>query len=65
MSEARKYPLRQQIAAVELELRDRQQSRGKMSRSEAEYQVARLEAALSTLRWVEANEAKIRGALTS
>lgn len=61
MSEARKFSLRQQIAAVELELNQRKTSRGKMSRSEAEYHVARLEAALSTLRWLEANEAIIKG----
>jgi hypothetical protein len=36
-----------------------------MSRAEAEYQLARLEAAVATLEWLEANEDRIKGALSS
>ena len=60
-----RIPLRNQIAAVRLELEQRKLSRGKMSRAEAEYQLARLEAAVATLEWLEANEDRIKGALSS
>ena len=57
-----RIPLRNQIAAVRLELEQRKLSRGKMSRAEAEYQLTRLEAAVVTLEWLEANEDRIKGA---
>ena len=55
-----KVPLRQQIAAVELEIEQRKVSRGCMSRSEHEYQLLRLGAVLTTLKWFQANEPRIR-----
>jgi hypothetical protein len=58
-----KFSLSQQIDAVELELKDRRVSRGKMSRSVAEFHIKRLEAAIDTLRWLQTNEALIKGVL--
>jgi hypothetical protein len=63
MTEARKCSLGRQIAALELEIEQRKISRGKMSRSESEYQLARLEAARVTLIWLQDNEAKIKQVL--
>lgn len=60
MTEARKFPIGQQIAALDLEIEQRKISRGKMTRSESEYQLARLEAARTTLAWLELNEPEIR-----
>lgn len=60
-----KIALRQQVAAVRAEIEQRKLSRGKMSRSEVEYQLARLEAAASTLDWLQANGARIKAALAS
>lgn len=56
-----KFSLSQQIDAVELELKERRVTRGKMSRSVAEYHIKRLEAAIDTLRWLQTNEARIKG----
>ncbi|WP_316165378.1 MULTISPECIES: hypothetical protein [unclassified Bradyrhizobium] len=56
-----KIPLRQQIGAINLKIRQRK-SRPGMSRSQAGYHVSRLEAAAATLEWLQANEARIKGA---
>ena len=37
---------------------------GKMRSSEVEFHIARMKAVLSTLRWLQVNEATIRAALT-
>ncbi|MBR0695971.1 hypothetical protein [Bradyrhizobium lablabi] len=59
-----KVSLSQQIDAVETELRERRSgTRAKMSRSVAEFHTKRLEAAAATLRWLQDNEARIKGAL--
>lgn len=58
------WSLSQHIAAVRLEVDQRKGgSPRKMTRSEIEYHAPRLEAALSTLQWLEANEAKIKEVL--
>jgi hypothetical protein len=57
-----KVPLRHQVAAVKLELEQRKVKPG-MSRSQAEYHLSRLEAAIATLEWLQANEERIKGAL--
>jgi hypothetical protein len=60
----------QQIDEVEREIKLREsaiQSYGrteKMRFSEAEFHIARMKAVLTTLRWLQANEAKIRAAIT-
>jgi hypothetical protein len=56
-----KFSLSQQVDAVELELKERRITRGKMSRSVAEFHIKRLEAAIDTLRWLQTNEARIKG----
>ena len=62
--------LSQQIEEVQRELRfrrdvyPRQVSSGKLRKSEAEYHMARMEAVLTTLQWLERNEAKIKLTLT-
>ena len=61
--------LNQQIEEIDYELRmragayPRWVSAGKIRKSEAEFHVARLEAARATLRWLQDNEAKIKAAL--
>jgi hypothetical protein len=60
-----KIALRHQVAAVKLELEQRKLSRGKLSRAEADYQLSRLDAAVATLEWLETNEDRIKGALSS
>ena len=61
--------LAQQIDEVEREIRlragvyPRQVSSGKMRKSVAEYHMQRMEAALTTLRWLQDNEAKIKAML--
>jgi hypothetical protein len=58
-----KIPLRQQIAAVRLEIEQRKLSRGKMTVAERDYHVARLDASAATLEWLQANEERIKEAL--
>ncbi len=60
----KKVDLTNQIAAVQLEIEQRKLSRGKMSRSECEFQIGRLDAVIATLRWLQVNEARIKGALS-
>ncbi|WP_316158753.1 MULTISPECIES: hypothetical protein [unclassified Bradyrhizobium] len=55
-------PLRQQIGAINVEIRERKVKPG-MSRSQAEYHISRLEAAAATLEWLQANEARIKGVM--
>ena len=64
-----KISIAQQIEEVDRELALRKRvypvevSRGRMRKSIADYHVARLEAVRNTLAWLQANEAKIEGAL--
>ncbi|MGN8547647.1 hypothetical protein ACQPTN_23890 [Bradyrhizobium sp. 13971] len=56
--------LTRQIAAVEAEIKDRRSgARTKLNPSAAQYQRDGLEAAANTLRWLQQNEARIKGAL--
>jgi hypothetical protein len=62
--------LAQQIEEVEREIKlhESAQSYGrssKMRSSEGEFHIARIKAVLTTLRWVQANKATIRAAVTS
>lgn len=65
---AKRISLDQQIEEVERELAERAKvyprlmSSGRMRPSVAEFHVARMEAVLRTLKWVKANEAKLRAA---
>ncbi|WP_338700702.1 hypothetical protein V5279_21275 [Bradyrhizobium sp. 26S5] len=53
-----------QVTAVETELKDRRSgARAKLSSAAAVYQRDGLEAAANTLRWLQQNEASIKGAL--
>ncbi|UGA46705.1 hypothetical protein HU230_0011955 [Bradyrhizobium quebecense] len=53
-----------QVTAVETELKDRRSgARAKLSSSAAIYQRDGLQAAANTLRWLQQNEASIKGAL--
>ncbi|OKO73605.1 hypothetical protein [Bradyrhizobium sp. NAS96.2] len=53
-----------QVTAVETELKDRRSGgRGKLSSAAAIYQRDGLEAAANTLRWLQQNEASIKGAM--
>lgn len=60
------FNISQQIEEVRYELMKREQvyprlySNGKLRRSEGEYHVARMNAVLKTLQWVEENVAQIR-----
>ncbi|MGY3527714.1 hypothetical protein [Bradyrhizobium sp. USDA 4452] len=59
-----KIALSRQIMAVETELRDRRSgARTKLTPSQATYQRDGLEAAANTLRWLQQNEARIKGAV--
>ncbi|MBR1206982.1 MULTISPECIES: hypothetical protein [unclassified Bradyrhizobium] len=59
-----KISLSRQISAVETELTDRRSgARAKLSTSQVQYQRDGLEAAANTLRWLQQNEARIKGAL--
>jgi hypothetical protein len=55
-----KVPLRQQISAIRIEIDQRKIKPG-MSRSQAEYHIIRLESAVATLEWLQANESRIKG----
>jgi hypothetical protein len=55
-----KVALSQQIGAVRLEIEQRRLKPGKMSRSQAEYHLSRLHAAVATLDWLQVNEARIK-----
>ena len=60
----------QQIEEVEREIKLRESAfqsygrSGRMRSSEVEFHIARMKAVLTTLRWLQANEATIRAALT-
>ncbi|NJL09055.1 MAG: hypothetical protein HC900_13055 [Methylacidiphilales bacterium] len=64
-----KISLSQQIDEVRRELAERESvyprlvSSGKLRQSVADYQVARLQAVLATLRWLQVNEAAVRAAV--
>lgn len=64
-----KISLNQQIEEIERELKMRRSvyprwvSAGKLRRGEAEYQIARMEAAKATLEWMRDNETAIRAAV--
>ncbi len=59
-----KVALTRQIAAVETELKERSSgTRTKLSRSQAQFQRDGLEAAANTLRWLQQNEARIKGVI--
>jgi hypothetical protein len=61
--------LAQQIEEVEREIKLRESvfqsygRSGKMRSSEVEFHIARMKAVLTTLRWLQANEATIRAAV--
>jgi uncharacterized coiled-coil DUF342 family protein len=57
-----KVTISQQVAALRVEIQQRKVKAG-MSRSQAEYDIARLEAAVATLEWLQTNEQLIKGAL--
>jgi hypothetical protein len=63
--------LAQQIEEVEREIKLRESAfqsygrTGKARSSEAEFHIARMKAVLTTLRWLQANEATIRAAVTN
>jgi hypothetical protein len=65
-----KISLAQQIEEVEREIKLRENAyrsygrTGAMRSSEAEFHIARIKAVLATLRWLQANEATIRTAVT-
>lgn len=68
---AEKVPLRHQIEEVERELVMRRQvypglvRRKTMRQGEADLHMGRMEAVLATLRWLQENEERIKGALGS
>lgn len=62
-------PLDRQIAAAEREVALRRNAypqfirRGKLTQEEADRHIAEMEAIVTTLRWLQANEAVVRGAV--